>query len=210
MVKSNLGLRLLDVREAAGPRGSRDWLSISDVSAELHVPDRRLRRYVDRHAQFIETRKTGRKHLVARGSVRVLARIVDLYSEGATARDVDTALCGDRPLRLPTKAKDPKGAEGALANAVLTAANAQQLSEMTRKFDQLQARIGELGGELEQRDRTLRKALMALVDLFQYNENERRLAEAERDRDYGHHHQRIMLALQELLMHQRRRRRWWW
>ncbi len=210
MAKPTSGLRLLDMRDTAGGVRDRGWLSISDVSAELHIPDRRLRRYVDRHAQFIETRKTGRKHLVARRSVRVLARIIDLYSEGATARDVDATLSTEQPLRLPSKVKDPKDTEKALANAALTAANAQQIGEMTRKVDELQARIGELGAELEQRDRTLRKALMALVDLFQYNENERRLAEAERDRDSGHHHQRIMLALQELLMHQRRRRRWWW
>ena len=72
----------------------------------------------------------------------------------------------------------------------------------------LRARVAELDASLEQRDRVLRRALMAMVDLFQYNENERQLAEAERDRDSAHHRQRVLLSLQELLMHQRRRRRW--
>ena len=67
----------------------------------------------------------------------------------------------------------------------------------------------ELGSTLEQRDRILRRALVAMVDLFQYNENERHLAESERDRDTAHHRQRTLLALQELLMHSRKKHKWW-
>ncbi len=69
--------------------------------------------------------------------------------------------------------------------------------------------MAEMSNSLEQRDRVLRRALMAMVDLFQYNENERQLAERERDRDSAHYHQRVMLAMQELLMHARKRRRRW-
>lgn len=189
----------------------RSWLSVTDVSAMLDVPDRRLRRYLDRHESLIETRRTGRKHLIASNAVPALRRIRDLYDEGATARDVDDALSGQQLPATVAPGKTGELSEGtkALANAVLTAAAAKQLTDLRQQVTTLRSKVAELGSSLEQRDRILRRALVAMVDLFQYNENERQLAESERDRDTAHHRQRMLLALQELLMHSRKKRKWW-
>jgi len=185
------------------------WLSVSESSAWLGVPARRLRRYLERHAGAIETRRTGRKHLIAARSMATLARIRDLYREGATAEDVDRALGAEARAPTPARSSDRVQETRALTNAVLTAATAKQLVELEQQVSMLHTRINEMASALEQRDRVLRRALMAMVDLFQYNENERQLAERERDRDNAHYHQRVMLALQELLMHARKRRRRW-
>ncbi len=120
----------------------------------------------------------------------------------------------DYSQRLPattTPAKRGELSEGtkALANAVLTAAAAKQLTDLRQQVTTLRSKVAELGSTLEQRDRILRRALVAMVDLFQYNENERQLAESERDRETAHHRQRTLLALQELLMHSRKKRKWW-
>lgn len=196
-------------REEAQPK--RRWLSVSQVSDTLDIPDRRLRRYLDRHEALIQTRRTGRKHLIANDAVAVLSRIRDLYDEGATARDVDEILAGHRLPVTTTPAKTGALSEStkALANAVLTAAAAKQLTELRQQVTTLRSKVAELGSTLEQRDRILRRALVAMVDLFQYNENERQLAESERDRETAHHRQRTLLALQELLMHSRKKRKWW-
>lgn len=193
----------------AAPEPAKRWLPVSDVSRALEVSDRRLRRYLDRHADLIETRRTGRKHLIAGDAVQTLTRIRDLYNEGATARDVDTALARKMVPVTTAKTADRGDDSKAIATAVLTAATAKQLAELDRQVLLLRRKLGEMGSALEQRDRVLRRALMAMVDLFQYNENERQLAEVERDRDSSHHHQRVMLSLQELLVHSRKRRRWW-
>jgi|GEM_PF-5744217 len=185
------------------------WLSVTDAAERLGVPARRLRRYLDRHASAIETRRTGRKHLVAERSMATLARIRDLYREGATAQDVDQAV-GARVLAArPARSSEQIQESRALTNAVLTAAAAKQLVELEQQVEMLRGQMAEMSHSLEQRDRVLRRALMAMVDLFQYNENERQLAERERDRDTAHYHQRVMLAMQELLMHARKRRRRW-
>ncbi len=199
------------VRAQEHPQPKRGWLSVSEVSDMLDVPDRRLRRYLDRHEQLIETRRTGRKHLIASDAVPALTRIRDLYDEGATARDIDNALGGQRLPAVPAPVPGRSLSEGtkALANAVLTAAAAKQLTDLRQQVTTLRTKVTELGTTLEQRDRILRRALVAMVDLFQYNENERHLAESERDRENAHHRQRTLLALQELLMHSRKKRKWW-
>ncbi len=139
----------------------------------------------------------------------MLARIRELYEEGATAPDVDTALAAERPAPASRQLAERREGTEALTSAMVTAAAARQLTELQHQVTTLRGRVAELGDALEQRDRVLRRALTAMVDLFQYNENERRLAESERDRDAAHRHQRLMLAVQELLMHARKRRRWW-
>lgn len=216
MGKPGAGLQVLAtknnaVRAEGDPQPERSWLSVTEVSSILDIPDRRLRRYLDRHESLVETRRTGRKHLIASDAVAALRRIRDLYDEGATARDIDDALAS-RQLPTTTTAAKPGGlSEGtkALANAVLTAAAAKQLTDLRQQVTTLRSKVSELGSTLEQRDRVLRRALVAIVDLFQYNENERQLAESERDRDNAHHRQRTLLALQELLMHSRKKRKWW-
>ena len=206
-------IELLASRDAADPakqepQKGRTWLPVSEVSRTLEVPDRRLRRYLDRHAEFVRSRRTGRKHLIASDAIPTLIRIRDLYDEGATARDIDTALADTRLPLAPAKPGDRNDASTALTSAMLTAVTAKQMTNLNQQVTTLRARVAELDASLEQRDRVLRRALMAMVDLLQYNENERQLAEAERDRDSAHHRQRVLLSLQELLMHQRRRRRW--
>ncbi len=213
MANPNPSIKLLASRDDADPakaepQEGRSWLPVSEVSRRLAVPDRRLRRYLDRHADFVRSRRTGRKHLIASDAVSTLVRIRDLYNEGATARDIDEALAGTRLPMAPDKATERIDNSKALTSAMLTAVTAKQMTDLNQQVTSMRARMAELGSALEQRDRVLRRALMAMVDLFQYNENERQLAEAERDRDSSHHRQRIMLSLQELLMHQRRRRRW--
>ncbi|MFQ5783354.1 MAG: MerR family transcriptional regulator [Alphaproteobacteria bacterium] len=203
-------LRLLESAGAADgqsdkPRSERDWLAVSEVGARLQVPDRRLRRYLDRHAALVRTRRTGRRTLVSGDSLPVLARIRELYAEGATARDIDKALADKQPAGAPSRKREAR----ALTAAMLAAASEQQIGTLRDELGTLRGKLAEMGAALEQRDRVLRRALMAMVDLFQYYENERHLAETERDRDNAHHHQRVMLALQELLMHSRKRRRWW-
>lgn len=214
MANPNPDLHVLKTGARANPGASADasapaWLSVSEASARLGVPARRLRRYLERHGGAIETRRTGRKHLIAAGSMAALARIRDLYREGATAEDVDQALGAKGRAGPPARGAERVHETRALTNAVLTAAAAKQLVELEQQVAMLHNRINEMAGALEQRDRVLRRALMAMVDLFQYNENERQLAERERDRDNAHYHQRVMLALQELLMHARKRRRRW-
>ncbi|MFQ5959478.1 MAG: hypothetical protein ACE5LF_08935, partial [Alphaproteobacteria bacterium] len=145
------------------------------MSRTLAVPDRRLRRYLDRHTEFVRSRRTGRKHLIASDAIPTLVRIRDLYDEGATARDVDAALASTRLPVAPERASERLDDGKALTSAMLTAVTAKQMTDLNQQVTTLRARVTELGASLEQRDRVIRRALMAMVDLFQYNENERQL-----------------------------------
>ncbi|MED1107674.1 DUF3967 domain-containing protein [Bacillus paramycoides] len=59
----------------------KEWLSIIEVSQSLQVPDNTVRRYIQRHIEFISHKKHGKKYLIHVDSLKVLEKIRSLYTE---------------------------------------------------------------------------------------------------------------------------------
>lgn len=74
-----------------------DYITIQDLSRLTDIPERTLRRYIDRHARFFVTRRESGQVLVTAEAVPVARAIRKAYEDGMTAAKVDEVIA-DRGL----------------------------------------------------------------------------------------------------------------
>lgn len=58
-----------------------EWLSIAEVSQRLSVPEATLRRYIQRHLEYVQHKKIGKKYMLHPDSIKLLVLIRRLYVE---------------------------------------------------------------------------------------------------------------------------------
>ncbi|WP_336791184.1 MerR family transcriptional regulator, partial [Paenibacillus sp. MMO-177] len=69
------------------------WLTVTELSGKLNIPDATVRRYVRQHGHRLQIRKQGKAYQVAENSLSVLTKIRELYSiTGMTVERVEEAL----------------------------------------------------------------------------------------------------------------------
>lgn len=130
----------------------QQWVEIPDVATQLRIPDRTLRRYIERHGRFIENKRVGRRHLVAERAVPILTRIRDLYLANKTAEQVDADLVA---AQLPVTIDVPGQASPVTM--------AQLISAMTTELTSLRSEVATLRAALHTRDTELEGRLEDLV-----------------------------------------------
>jgi len=184
-----------------GAAGVAEWVTVPDAAREMGLPERTLRRYLDRHGGYVRTRRSGRSVLVAAEDLPVLGRIRQLYAAGRTEEGVEEALAAEYPRTL-TVADARQAVTPAEAFEVLQAAVAEMRREMAETLARQAEEIQRLRAEVEQARAEAAAAAEALRRLEE-REAERQRREEERAR-----------KLDELLAELRRaaeeRRRPWW
>jgi DNA-binding transcriptional MerR regulator len=140
------------------------WTTIPAAAKESGIPDRTLRRYVDRHGLYIPSRRDGRTILISRESFEVIRFIRDRYSGGDMAEQVEEALADrfNRTLTVTEDEPDSRSlttfeAVGKLAEEVR--ALRDQLAKRDAEVAVALERIEKLEAERDQRDRELLEEL---------------------------------------------------
>jgi len=207
-----------------GPVGSH-WLSLADIGRRLGVPAGDVRDYIEHHGAFIEVMHFGQRTLVGRGSLPTLEAIRRCYERGADAEGVNQEMARRRGRTRGTAAAAARGEVAAAeTTAVATAAPAapaaardvvlptyevaNEIIGLRREVAEVRRTMGALTEALAARDEALRTVLSALAELVATQDNERRLAEGERDRQNASEHRQTLDAVNELLGVARRRGRW--
>lgn len=70
----------------------KQWLSVTELSEQLGIPDATLRRYIRQHGHHLQLRKRHKSYLVADVSVDVLVQIREAYAAGKSIDDVEDVL----------------------------------------------------------------------------------------------------------------------
>ncbi|MGM9923898.1 MAG: hypothetical protein ACI35R_06615 [Bacillus sp. (in: firmicutes)] len=68
------------------------WLSVSEIEKITNVPNRTIRRYIERHNEHLQLRKNGNSYVIHERCVTVIVKIRDLYREGKTQAAINTML----------------------------------------------------------------------------------------------------------------------
>lgn len=186
------------------------WVPLAEVSRQLGIPASSMRRYLEHHGGFLDVSRLGKRTLVARGSVATLEVIRTLYDSGATVSEVDDELRRRHGPRPPPAAWADDALDDGAAAPEPTAVHAP---DVTREIRALRADIAVLAEALAaaraaqvERDALMRQILAALVELVSTQDNERRLAEEERDRTAARAQQMAQRGINELLSMARKRR----
>lgn len=112
------------------------FLSVGEAARRLGVPERTLRRYLDRHRPYLPTRRNGRVLMVDAGALPTLATIRDAYRRGLTAEQVEARL-RDAGLPVTIEAAPaealPHPAAEALIRLAKVAADLQAELQQTRQ-----------------------------------------------------------------------------
>lgn len=69
-----------------------DYITIQELSRQTNIPERTLRRYIDRHARFFIFRRESGQLLVSSDAIATVTMIREAYESGATAARVDDAM----------------------------------------------------------------------------------------------------------------------
>lgn len=76
------------------------WLSLREAGEETGIPARTLRRYIERHPDFLRTRKDGRNYYLAIESLATARFIRESYDQGANLDQVEEVLATQFPRTL--------------------------------------------------------------------------------------------------------------
>ncbi|MCL8207781.1 MAG: MerR family transcriptional regulator [Actinomycetia bacterium] len=134
------------------------WVGIAEVSRTTDIPERTLRRYVDRHGEFLPARRRGRTYELAQSAVPLVQRIRDWYATGMSAEAIDETLRQQYPVTITigpeatTTAVVPEGFEtlrqqlGQMLAAVAERQEAErnELATIYRSLVALRDRLEEL------------------------------------------------------------------
>ena len=208
------------------------WLSLADIGRRLGVPASDVRDYVEHHGAFIEVMHFGQRTLVGRSSLPTLEAIRRCYETGADADAVNKEMARRRGRTKGTAAAAARGEATEAAPAAGTAVTpapapaavpqrasprevvlptydvANEIIGLRREVAEVRRTMHALNEALAARDEALRTVLSALAELVATQDNERRLAEGERDRQNATEHRQTLEAVNELLGIARRRNRW--
>lgn len=189
--------------ERGGVAGMAEWVTVPDAARELGLPERTLRRYLDRHGGYVRTRRSSRSVLVAAEDLPVLGRIRQLYAAGRNEEEVAEALAAEFPRTVTVAVTDTRqAATPAEAFAALQAAVADMRREMAAAMAEQAEAIRQLRAEVEQARQEAAAAAEALRRL--------EAQEAERQRREEEMARRLEEALAELRQAAEARRRPWW
>lgn len=132
--------------------GSVDYITVQELSRLTDIPERTLRRYIDRHARFFATRRESGQVLVMAEAVPVARAIREAYEGGMTAARVDE-LMADRGLPVTI---DVAGTGQAVtmttAEALhkLSQAVAVPMAEMAERQAEMLEALAAMAGDLRE------------------------------------------------------------
>ncbi len=69
-----------------------DWLTVGEIERQTRIPERTLRRYLELHGHHLQTRRQGRRVLVAESVISILQQIREWYEAGWNAERIEGAL----------------------------------------------------------------------------------------------------------------------
>lgn len=112
------------------------FLSVAEAARRLGVPERTLRRYLDRHGPYLPTRRNGRVLTIEATALPTLATIRDAYRQGLSAEQVEARLRdAGKPITIETMPAEalPHPAAEALNRLVEAVAGLQAELQQTRE-----------------------------------------------------------------------------
>lgn len=81
-----------------------EWLTVTEVSRRMNVSDRTLRRYINDHKMFIDTRKEpGRPLEIHEKSIDILKQIRVMYEKGWDSVRIQRRLAETKPMVIPVE-----------------------------------------------------------------------------------------------------------
>lgn len=113
-----------------------EWISLPEAARQTGIPERSLRRYVDRHAGFIPTRRHGRTVSIDPAALPILRRLRELYEAGKNAEQVEETLAEAFPHTLT------------VADPALTVLPAEALRELAATLSVLRREVAGQRAEL--------------------------------------------------------------
>ncbi|WVU12479.1 MerR family transcriptional regulator (plasmid) [Natranaerobius thermophilus JW/NM-WN-LF] len=72
-----------------------DHITLSEAEQKTGVPARTIRRYIQKHGQYIPFEKQDRKYMIAEYALPMITKIRELYDQGMTVAQVDQKLDND-------------------------------------------------------------------------------------------------------------------
>jgi len=125
------------------------FLSVAETARRLGVPERTLRRYLDRHGPYLPIRRNGRAVMVEVSALPTLATIRDAYRRGLSAEQVEAELRdAGKPITIETVP----------AEALISPA-AEALSRLVEAVTGLQAELRQTREELAATRRAMERML---------------------------------------------------
>lgn len=129
-----------------------EWVSVAEAARRTAVPERSIRRYVDRHSHWLPTDRRGRALMLDAEALPTLQRIRDLYAGGLNADQVEEALSQALPRTLVAAATDRHVAEPMTETIQRMAAEIQETRRlMERMIEEQERRDRELQQWLDSR-----------------------------------------------------------
>lgn len=138
-----------------------EWVSVPEAARVTGIPERTLRRYLDRHGTFLPSRRQGRAMWVPPDTLPILQELRQLYEAGRTAEQVEEVLAERLPRTLTVAGET--SAPAPLNPATMVRELVEQLTalrqELAAEREQTAAALDRLHAEAERRDRELREWL---------------------------------------------------
>ncbi len=94
------------------------WTNIPEAARVTGIPERSLRRYLERHSTLLPARRQGRTLQVATEALPVLRRMRELYDSGMSAEQVEATLADAYTRTLTVVADDGRSVAEAATEAL--------------------------------------------------------------------------------------------
>lgn len=140
---------------------ANERLTVPEAAKAAGIPERTLRRYIERHGPYLDARLHGGRVTLGPEAATVLRRIRDLYAQGMNANEVDEALAASVPVTVTVTEDIAMPASEALSHLLQRVAGAMaDMAEGQRRQAEEVAR--------------LREELAATREVLERQENERK------------------------------------
>lgn len=158
------------------------WLSVAELARLANVPESTTRRYLTRFADFLrfEERSKGKRYHP--DSIKVIAHISDMYSNGFEADEIERNLVRLFPINVMEEEMEETNVHGQLANrAIVTKEDLssivtkEDLTSLTMEFQNLKEEIiklrqengmliEQLADRINERDKMLMETMRVLQE----------------------------------------------
>jgi len=143
-----------------------DYIAITELARRTGVPERTIRRYVNRHRAFFATRREGGILYVSTEAASLVRAIREAYDTGMTAAGVDEALAGTGAPMTVDVAGTGQGVTMTTAEALhkLSQAVAVPMAEMAEQQAAILEALAAMAGDLreeQERSEALSESLEA-------------------------------------------------
>lgn len=116
----------------------KSWLTVTELSERIGIPDATLRRYIRHHGHYLKLRKRHKSYLVADESVEMLIKIREAYASGSNIEGVEDTLYASGAPTIVTVTADDSG-DRATVNVV------KSLSDLQKTVSEQNDMIRSLG-----------------------------------------------------------------